>query len=187
MVEVRELIRTRALELLRTSFDGGAAASENAPVRRRAVPKRAARSRAPREQAERSPAVAAKMAELVLVYVDLHPGTHLAGLRSGLGLSSDELRLPLGSLVEQGELRTSGRRRGTRYFLASGAPAGGGSRGRPARRRKPEPADPLPQDAPAIPERPSEGPSNQAEPTLLPAELPEPLSAAEPELAIASA
>ncbi|HVS12231.1 MAG TPA: hypothetical protein VMS76_20385, partial [Planctomycetota bacterium] len=126
LVELRELLQQRALEAVRARFEGGAATSETGAVRRRAMPERGARGRASRALAEHSPAVVAKMAELVLVYVTLHPGIGIAGLRSGLGLSSEELRLPLRRLIEEGQVRTSGQRRGTRYLPAAAVAEGGG-------------------------------------------------------------
>jgi hypothetical protein len=192
LVELRELLQRRALEAVRTRFEGGAATSDTAPIRRRAVPERGARGRASRAQAKHSPAVVAKMAELVLVYVTLHPNIDIAGLRSGLGLSSEELRLPLRRLIEEGQMRTSGQRRGTRYLPAAAAPGGRGARGRttpPARRRKPAPADLAPQAAPAIREQLPAAPVARDGPSPDSAAWPEPASApaAEPELATASA
>jgi len=193
LVELRELLQRRALEAVRARFEGGAATSETGAVRRRAMPKRGARGRASRAQAEHSPAVVAKLAELVLVYVTLHPGIGIAGLRSGLGMSSDELRLPLRKLIEQGELRTSGQRRGTRYLPAAESH---GARDRtapparrPARRRKPLSAGLAPQAAPAIRDQLAAAPVVRNEPSPGSAAAPEPASApaAEPELATAGA
>jgi len=149
LVEIRELIRQRALEAVRAGFDAGEGASAPPPVQREAFARRPARTRSRSAPARDASPLEARIAELVLEYVELHPGIHVGGLRSGLGMSNDELRPPLRRLIEQGQLRTSGRRRGTRYQPAAGAALAEAQppAARPARRRKPATTKPMRPDA----------------------------------------
>jgi hypothetical protein len=200
LVELRELLQRLALEAVRARFGSGEPALTPAQTlssaRRRPVPERTARARASRAQAKRSPAIVAKTAELVLEYVKAHSGTagiDIGELRSGLAMSSDELRLPLRKLIEQGELRTSGQRRGTRYLPAPDAAGSGGARGRtaplarrPARGGKPA-RDPIAPLSPVRQAQPQVSPAEQGQAPPGPVEIPARLPSAEPEPELATA
>ncbi len=89
--------------------------------------KAAAQSAAPAPKrrgrpAKRTPEDVAKMGEAVVAYVAKNPGQSVEQIGKALGFKTKELALPIIRMIEVKKLRTTGERRGTRYF-AGGAMA----------------------------------------------------------------
>jgi len=68
----------------------------------------------------------------VLAHVRANPGQNVGEIRAALGASSKELQLPVQKLIAAKSLRTTGQRRGTRYFAGGrgGAKKKAGRRGK---------------------------------------------------------
>ena len=71
------------------------------------------------------------IAQRVATYVRAHPGQGLIEIAKGLGVSTDVLKLPVMKLMAAKQLKTTGQKRGTKYF------AGGRGGPRKATRAKP--------------------------------------------------
>ena len=70
-----------------------------------------------------------KVGEAVLAYVRSNPGSGAEAIGRELGLSAKEMALPIKKLLSEGQLRTEGQRRGTKYFAGGRGGGGGGGSG----------------------------------------------------------
>lgn len=61
----------------------------------------------------------AQLQEQMIAFLDESPGTSISEIAVAVGASPKELRGPLVALVEEGRVKKTGERRGTRYFLSS--------------------------------------------------------------------
>ncbi len=119
--EISALVRASALEAVHQALGGTLA---TAPAKRGpgrpaksgvpspiAVPKRRGRP------SKRTPEDVAKMGEAVVAYVAKNPGQSVEQIGKALGQKTKELALPIIRMIEAKKLRTTGERRGTRYFV----------------------------------------------------------------------
>jgi hypothetical protein len=83
------------------------------------------------KRGKRSSAEVADMAERVLEYVRKNDGSRLEEISRGMGLASQELKLPVAKLLDGRQVRTTGRKRGTKYHAGKG-----GAKKRGARRKR---------------------------------------------------
>lgn len=56
------------------------------------------------------------VAASLLDYISAHAGERLEQISKGLGVPSKELKLPVQKLFEQNKIKTTGEKRGTKYF-----------------------------------------------------------------------
>ncbi len=133
--EIAELVRQATLEsvyatlgAVETRTRGG---SRGAP-RGRSAPSFPAVV-AGRRGGKRSSDEIEAMSSEILNHVSENPGQGVEQISSALGISSKELTLPIRKLVGQGDLRTEGQKRATKYF-SGGARANtrGGAKARTA-------------------------------------------------------
>jgi len=126
--EISARVRQATLDSLRQAIEGSAA-----PASRRA---RVAAPATPGRRGRKPSAASVQAAADLEAHVRSHPGLRLEQIGAALGQDTQGLKGPAARLVRDGILRTEGRRRGTRYFVGSGKPAGGSQkkRGRRARR-----------------------------------------------------
>ena len=61
------------------------------------------------------------MANQLLTYVRSNPGEGLESIGKGLGLPTKELKLPVQKLLASKSVRTTGQKRGTKYFASGRA------------------------------------------------------------------
>ncbi|GEM_PF-409361 len=133
--EIAELVRQATLEsvyatlgAVETRTRGG---SRGAPRGRSAASFPAVV--AGRRGGKRSPDEIEAMSSEILNHISENPGQGVEQISSALGISSKELTLPIRKLVGQGDLRTEGQKRATKYF-SGGARANtrGGAKARTA-------------------------------------------------------
>jgi hypothetical protein len=75
-----------------------------------AAPKRAAK------RGKRTPEDVAKMGETVVAYVAKNPGQSVEQIKKALGVEKKDLQLPIIRMIAAKKLKTTGQKRGTKYF-----------------------------------------------------------------------
>ncbi len=70
------------------------------------------------KRAKRTPEDVAKMGEAVVAYVAKNPGQSVEQIKKALGVEKKDLQLPIVRMVAAKKLKTTGQRRGTKYFPA---------------------------------------------------------------------
>lgn len=83
--------------------------------------KSSSRARAPRLKKhgqKRTPFELAELTGKVHAHIKANPGQGVEQIGKALGVSTDELKLPVKKLVASGHAKTKGEKRGTRYFAA---------------------------------------------------------------------
>jgi hypothetical protein len=130
--ELSVLVRQSVLDSVSDALGGGSSgAARGRGGRRPAGPAGAARAAGAargrrRKGQKRSPRELERLVDSVRGYVQKHPGEGVEKMARELGTNSRELVLPLKKLIKQGEVRTRGEKRATKYFP-------GGGRGRKAK------------------------------------------------------
>lgn len=71
-----------------------------------------------RKGEKRQPALLAQTTDELLSYIKTNPGQRIEQIAEGLGLSTQELKLPAQKLLAGRKVKTRGQRRGTRYTAA---------------------------------------------------------------------
>jgi len=132
--DLSNLVKIAALESVAQALggDAGAAPKRRGPGRPRGSAKRAAgapSANGRRKRGKRSSSDVDATSQKVLSHVRAHPGQRIDEIGSALGASSKELRLPVQKLIGAKSLRTTGQRRGTRYFAGGGRGAAKAARG----------------------------------------------------------
>ncbi len=75
--------------------------------------------------AKRAPGEIVKLKDAVHAHIKEHPGERIEQINGHMGTRTTDLSLPLKKLIADGEVRTEGDRRATRYFPGDGQPKGG--------------------------------------------------------------
>ncbi len=75
------------------------------------------------KRAKRTPEDVAKMGEAVVAYVAKNPGVSVEQIKKALGVATKELQLPIVRMIAAKKLKTTGQKRGTKYFAAGGSGA----------------------------------------------------------------
>jgi len=114
--DISTLVRRAALDAVASALGSPAPApAKRGPGR----PAKAAASAAPArksKQAKRTPEDVAKMGEVVVAYVTKNPGQSVEQIKKALGVEKKDLQLPIIRLIEAKKLKTTGQKRGTKYF-----------------------------------------------------------------------
>lgn len=71
-----------------------------------------------RKGEKRAPALLAQTTANLLGHIKTNPGQRIEQIAVGLGLSTQELKLPTQKLLAGRKVKTRGQRRGTKYFAA---------------------------------------------------------------------
>jgi hypothetical protein len=118
--EIESMTRAVALEAVQSALGGGVRTAPRGVGRvvRRAAP--AVRRVAKREK--RTTEDVAATGERILAFVKSNAGCSVEQIREGLGLSKKDVALPILRLKSERKLKTTGQKRGTRYFAGGGAP-----------------------------------------------------------------
>jgi hypothetical protein len=118
--EIASLVRASALEAVYSALGAtlATAPAKRGPGR---PPKSTAQIAAPAPKrrgkpAKRTPEDVAKTGDAVVAYVAKNPGESVEQIGKALGAKTKELALPIIRMIEAKKLRTTGERRGTRYF-----------------------------------------------------------------------
>ncbi len=120
--QLSTLIRASALESVQEALGGSLPQAARKPGRPKgSTSRKAATRRTPSGRSGRRSAgdVEATQAQ-VLAFVKANDKCSVADVAASMGVSTKELQLPMRKLVEEGKLKTSGQRRGTRYHTGSG-------------------------------------------------------------------
>ncbi len=133
--EIAELVRQATLESVYATLGAvetrTRGSSRGAPRGRSAASFPAAV--AGRRGGKRSSDEIEAMSGEILNHVRENPGQGVEQISSALGISSKELTLPIRKLVGQGDLRTEGQKRATKYFSGGARPnTRGGAKARAA-------------------------------------------------------
>jgi hypothetical protein len=119
--EITALVRASALEAVHEALGGTLtiAPAKRGPGRpaKSGVPSPIAHPKRRGRPSKRTPEDVAKMGESVVAYVAKNPGQSVEKIGKALGLKTKELALPIIRMIEAKKLRTTGERRGTRYFV----------------------------------------------------------------------
>lgn len=120
--DLTALIRKAALESVQEALGGAgmpraprAAAPSPAAPRPAPKPKRGGGARRHKRSAEE---IFAQMGK-IMAYIDTHPGQSISEITQGIGFDGTEIKLPLSRLVEDGQVKTEGQKRGMRYHPIS--------------------------------------------------------------------
>ncbi|MDX2052616.1 MAG: DNA-binding protein [Polyangiaceae bacterium] len=146
--EIAELVRQATLESVYATL--GAVETRARTSNRGAGRGRAAATfpvaAAGRRGGKRSADELVAMSGEILNHVRQNPGQGVEQISAALGISSKELTLPIRKLVGQGELKTEGQKRATKYFTggARGGSRAGAAPARASRAPAPEPATKAP-------------------------------------------
>jgi hypothetical protein len=106
---------------LREEFLSALGSSSSAPTKRgrRRQPKASSKAKATRARAKgakRTPEELEALTAKTLAAITKTPGKRVEELSEVLGVGSKELALPILKLFEQKSIKTTGQRRGTKYF-----------------------------------------------------------------------
>lgn len=121
--DLSNLIKSAALEAVRSALGGELAPAKRGPGR----PKASAPSAAPAvaaaakparrgKRAKRTPEDVAAMGEAVVAHVAKNPGQSVEQIGKAMGVTTKELALPILRMIDSKKLKTKGQRRGTKYF-----------------------------------------------------------------------
>ncbi|MCC6407007.1 MAG: hypothetical protein IT453_07565 [Planctomycetes bacterium] len=128
LIEIQSLTRLAALDAVKAALSGGGSSSiptrASRPVARRVAP--VARAAAPKaasgKRAKRTTEDVAVLGAKILDFVKTNAGCSVEQIRAGLGLSKKEVALPILRLKSEKRLKTTGQKRGTRYFAGGASP-----------------------------------------------------------------
>jgi hypothetical protein len=118
VTDLSAAVRASALEAVREVLGSpGPAPAKRGPGR----PPKAVASPAPAKRrgkrGKRTPEDVAKMGEVVVAYVAKNPGQSVEQIKKALGVEKKDLQLPIIRMIDAKKLRTTGERRGTKYFI----------------------------------------------------------------------
>lgn len=144
VTDLTGLIRESAFEAVREAIEGAGgsgaprrrAASAAPAAGRRGSKKKASRRRTAKgRRVRRSEEEIAALGETFLDYVKQNPGQRLEEIGVGLSIDTADLKRPVANLLEAGQLRTEGQRRGTKYFAGRGGAPKAGTRKKASKKK----------------------------------------------------
>ncbi len=122
--ELSGLVRQAAVEAVRSALTGQGSAAPAAPAKRgpgrpRKVQAGAApAAKAPKaKRGKRSTADVSATAGKLVEYIAKNPGQSIEQIGKGMNIHTKHLKLPAKKLLEDKKLKTTGQRRGTKYFV----------------------------------------------------------------------
>ena len=119
--DISTLVRRAALDAVASALGSPAPApAKRGPGRPPKADASAAPATTPKRAAKRgkrTPEDVAKMGEVVVAYVAKNPGQSVEQIKKALGVEKKDLQLPIIRLIAAKKLRTTGERRGTKYFV----------------------------------------------------------------------
>jgi DNA-binding transcriptional ArsR family regulator len=117
IADLSELVRESALDAVRQALQQGGTTKSNGSAARasRTVGVRAI-ARARKQGAKRTPEELEQVTSALLDYVTKNPGQRIEEIASGMGMSTNDLKLPAKKLTGEKKVKTKGQKRATRYF-----------------------------------------------------------------------
>ncbi len=118
VADLSTLVRRAALDAVASALGSPAPGpAQRGPGRLPKAAAFAAPTKRRGKRAKRKPADVAKSGATVVAYVAKNPGQSVKQIGKALGVATKELALPTIRVIEARKLRTTGERRGTRYFV----------------------------------------------------------------------
>lgn len=119
--DVSAIVREAALEAVRDALSNGTGAASPVSTRRETkASKKAAKRTKSGRRVRRSAEDLEHLGSTFLAHVKANPGRRLEQIGKALDIDTAELKRPVQLLMEAGQLRTEGERRGTKYFAGKG-------------------------------------------------------------------
>jgi hypothetical protein len=117
--DLANIVRTAALEAVIGALGAPTAPAKRGPGRpvKSGTPSPIVAPKRTGKRAKRTPEDVAKMGETVVAYVAKNPGQSVEQIKKALGVEKKDLQLPIVRMVAAKKLKTTGQRRGTRYFV----------------------------------------------------------------------
>ncbi len=115
--DISTLVRRAALDAVASALGSPAPAPAKRGPGRPPKPDASAAPARKSKQAKRTPEDVAKMGETVVAYVAKNPGQSVEQIKKALGVEKKDLQLPIVRMVAAKKLKTTGQKRGTRYFV----------------------------------------------------------------------
>jgi len=117
--DLANIVRATALEAVSTALGAPTAPAKRGPGRpvKSGTPSPIVAPKRKGKRAKRTPEDVAKMGATVVAYVAKHPGVSVEQIKKALGVETKDLQLPIVRMVAAKKLKTTGQRRGTRYFV----------------------------------------------------------------------
>ena len=113
--ELSSLVKQAAVESVRDALGGGSTPTSRRPARSRKATTGTKRPTSKRRKRRSSGAVDS-VAKRILAHVKTSPGQGVGEIGGTLRLTSKDLRLPILKLLGDKKIKTTGQRRGTKYF-----------------------------------------------------------------------
>ncbi len=117
--DLANIVRAAALEAVTSALGAPSAPAKRGPGRPAKATSAAPSAKPARKgkRAKRTPEDVAKMGEAVVAYVAKNPGVSVEQIGKALSVKTKDLALPIIRMVEAKKLKTTGQKRGTRYFV----------------------------------------------------------------------
>lgn len=112
VADLEQLVRQAALESVQQALGG----QPGSKVLERWSPQGRPSVGAARASGKRTAKELEALSEMLLKFIEKHPGSRMEQIAEGMGISSRELTLPLRYLKEEGHIKTKGQKRATAYF-----------------------------------------------------------------------
>ncbi|MCC7172803.1 MAG: hypothetical protein IT459_20310 [Planctomycetes bacterium] len=123
LTEIESLTRQAALDAVRAALSGNASTPAPRANGRRVARRAATKPAAPKgKRAKRTTEDVAEFGAKILAFVKSNPGCSSEQIQAGLGLSKKDIQLPIIRLREEKRLKTTGQKRGTKYYAGGAAP-----------------------------------------------------------------
>jgi hypothetical protein len=121
VADISAAVRASALEAVREALGSPgsvpAMRGPGRPPKTVASDAPAAASKRAAKRGKRTPEDVAKMGETVVAYVAKNPGQSVEQIKKALGVEKKDLQLPIIRMIAAKKLKTTGERRGTKYFV----------------------------------------------------------------------
>jgi hypothetical protein len=116
--DLANIVRAAAIEAVTSALGVPTAPAKRGPGRplKSGMPSPIVAPKRKGKRAKRTPEDVAKVGEAVVAYVAKNPGVSVEQIKKALGVETKDLQLPIVRMVAAKKLKTTGRRRGTKYF-----------------------------------------------------------------------
>ena len=116
--DLANIVRATALEAVSTALGAPSVPAKRGPGRpvKSGTPSPIVAPKRRGKRAKRTTEDVAKMGEAVVAHVAKNPGVSVEQIKKALGVETKDLQLPIVRMVAAKKLKTTGQKRGTKYF-----------------------------------------------------------------------
>ena len=120
--ELAELVKQAAVDSVQSALTDGSPTTRGRVSAARRTPRRAKKAtrRTTSRSGRRSTAQVEAMGAEILSHIRSNPGHRLEEIGAALGVSTKDLKRPVANLLEERKVKTTGKARGTKYFVGGG-------------------------------------------------------------------